>query len=234
MNRVDGQAQMSPAEPHFYFAIFTAQPVASPYQSEECILRQVEDAYPATIPPLAFISCALILKKLGQKFNDEGHDMKRILMTIMVTAVWAATNTFAQGNLGIGAMAGEPTGLSLKNWFTDIHAADAGIGWSFTENDSFHLHADYLFHNYSLLPLAGGDKMPVYVGAGLRFKAKDSDGSGENEDDDMWGVRVPLGVSYLFNDYPIDLFAEIVPVFDFTPDDEFSLNGSLGARYYFR
>ncbi|HBA84986.1 MAG TPA: hypothetical protein DCZ95_12900 [Verrucomicrobia bacterium] len=161
--------------------------------------------------------------------------MKKAFIVTVTIAVLSATGARAQGNLGIGVMAGEPTGISIKNWFNDIHAMDAGIGWSFTENDSLHLHTDYLLHNYSILPLRqGGDKMPVYAGVGLRFKAKNTHGSGENEDDHIWGVRVPFGISYLFANSPLDLFAEIAPVFDFTPDDEFSINGAVGARYYFR
>jgi hypothetical protein len=48
------------------------------------------------------------------------------------------------------------------------------------------------------------------------------------------GIRVPVGVSYLFAHEPIDLFLEVVPIMDVTPATDLSVNASLGARYYFR
>ena len=163
--------------------------------------------------------------------------MRRILVAVTIIAVSAFSGAFAQkaNELGIGAVGGEPTGLSLKYWLDNYQAVDAGIGWSFYANDSFALHADYLLHSFSILPLAGTpNKLPVYFGAGLRFKAKNNHGGvAQNEDDSIWGIRIPVGVSYLFAGQPLDLFAEVAPVLDFAPEGEITLNGGIGLRYYF-
>ena len=47
------------------------------------------------------------------------------------------------------------------------------------------------------------------------------------------GIRVPVGILYLFESVPIDLFLEIVPIFDLYPATEFTANAGLGIRYYF-
>jgi hypothetical protein len=48
------------------------------------------------------------------------------------------------------------------------------------------------------------------------------------------GVRVPVGVSYLFERSPVDLFGEVVPILDVSREADFELNAVVGLRYYFR
>jgi hypothetical protein len=67
--------------------------------------------------------------------------------------------------------------------------------------------------------------MLYYVGIGARLKA--------TEGDSRIGVRVPLGLDYVFDDTPIDIFFEIAPILDLAPSTDFRLNGSLGLRYFF-
>lgn len=43
-----------------------------------------------------------------------------------------------------------------------------------------------------------------------------------------------VGVTCLFSDVPVDLFAEIAPVLDVTPDVKLDINGAIGFCYYFR
>lgn len=131
---------------------------------------------------------------------------------------------------GLGVILGEPTGLSLKYWLDKEHAIDGAAAWSFSENDSFQLHGDYLIHNYEWLE---ADEMPCYYGLGARIKFKDSDGRGRNEHDTLFGIRFPLGITYLFDEIPLDVFAEIVPVLDLAPDADAALNAAIGFHFYF-
>ena len=135
-----------------------------------------------------------------------------------------------QEPFGFGVIVGEPTGLSLKYWLDDERAIDGAAAWSFSENDSFQLHGDYLIHNYDLL---GVDELPCYYGLGARLKFKDSDGRGRNEDHAIFGIRFPLGVTYLFDEIPLDVFAELVPVLDVAPDADADINAAIGLRFYF-
>lgn len=127
------------------------------------------------------------------------------------------------GNLGIGIMAGEPTGISVKSWTNDRTALDLGVSWSLESNSSFHLHADYLLHKW--LQEAESETLAFYYGIGARFAVR--------EPDPKIGVRVPLGLNFIIPDTPIDLFVEAVPIFDILPEPAFSGNGALGVRYYF-
>lgn len=156
---------------------------------------------------------------------------------LLVAGLTLAGVVFAQKDvrvedkaLGIGVMVGEPTGISLKRWISEDRAVDAGIAWSFSGNDSLHVHADYLFHRFDLTQtteLRG--RFPLYFGVGGRIKVKGD----KHDHDTKAGVRIPFGMSYLFDDAPIELFGEIVPVLDLVPDTDLDLNAAIGARFYF-
>jgi len=63
----------------------------------------------------------------------------------------------------------------------------------------------------------------------------DNNGRGRrNDHDELLGVRVPFGLTYLFAKSPFDIFAEIVPILDLVPDTDFGLNGAIGVRFYLR
>jgi hypothetical protein len=94
---------------------------------------------------------------------------------------------------------------------------------AFSLENAFHLHLDYAFHNFRLIK-AERHAIPFYYGIGLRFK---------DEYKDRLGVRFPLGIIYMFDDAPVDIFLEIVPIFDFVPKTEISFYAGIGARYYF-
>lgn len=156
--------------------------------------------------------------------------MKYKIAAITILLAVTATNARAQDTFGLGFIIGEPTGLSLKYWLDKEHAIDGAAAWSSSENDSFQLHADYLIHNYELL---NADDLPVYYGLGARLKFKDHDGRGRNRNDAIFGIRIPLGVTYLFDDAPLDLFFELVPVLDIAPDVDLDINAAIGLRFYF-
>ena len=145
------------------------------------------------------------------------------------------TNVLAQEQLGLGLIVGEPTGLSVKYWLDKEHALDGAVAWSFWDDDGLQLHADYLWHLFDLLDESDDEgRLPVYFGLGGRLKFKDDDeGRWHNDDDDVFfGIRVPLGISYMLQDPPIDVFVEIAPVLDVVPDVELDLNLALGLRFY--
>lgn len=137
---------------------------------------------------------------------------------------------------GVGISVGEPTGLSFKGWLNNTRAIDAGLAWSFSENDSLQLHADYLIHDFNMLrPTDLEGRMAVYYGLGARIKLSENDNNnrGRNRDDTLVGIRIPVGVTYHFPRSPVDLFGEFVPVLDLAPDTDFDLNLAIGARLYF-
>lgn len=127
------------------------------------------------------------------------------------------------GNLGLGVMLGEPTGISAKIWNSNRNAWDFGAAWSFGRNDAIHLHGDYLLHSW-IDDVEEGD-LAFYYGIGGRLALSDPDARA--------GIRVPLGLNYIIPNSQLDIFVEAVPILNLAPETDFDGNGALGIRYYF-
>ena len=130
------------------------------------------------------------------------------------------------GRLGAGIIVGEPTGASVKYWFNDLMAIDGAAGWSTHDHSDFYLHSDVLWHNFDLIPVPRG-RLPVYIGAGGLVRFRD-----DNRDNQV-GIRVPVGLSYMPDGLPIDVFAEIGPALDVSPNVQGEVTGGIGIRYWF-
>jgi hypothetical protein len=146
------------------------------------------------------------------------------VVIFVLLAAFSSGNASAQDSgFGLGIILGEPTGISFKNWVGSRTAIDGGIAWSFYNNDSMHLHVDYLFHNFNIFKVKKG-KLALYYGIGGRVKT---------EDKSRVGVRIPVGINYILGDAPLDIFLELVPLLDLAPSTEFGFTGGIGIRYYF-
>ena len=154
--------------------------------------------------------------------------MKGMLKALLAlsTMLWTGV-VFAKGeNLGVGLIVGAPTGLSLKAWQDGIHAVDVGLGWTAEHNENFHLHADYLFHDFSVFKPSTG-RMPLYYGVGGAISRKSGD-------DTHVGIRVPFGISYFFANSPLEIFGELAPRADLSPSSHLTIDAALGVRFYFK
>ena len=150
-----------------------------------------------------------------------------VLTGILILLALCRTSGRAQEKgFGLGIVMGEPTGVSMKGWTTETNAIDAGVAWSFRSASSFHLHADYLWHNYGVFRTA--ERIPLYYGIGGRVKI------GRQGEDTRFGIRVVVGVDYEARSAPVDVFLELAPVMDLTPGTELTANGGLGVRFWFR
>lgn len=136
---------------------------------------------------------------------------------------------------GAGIMLGDPTGISLKTWLNSDRALGFGLAWGAVGDGYFHAHGDYLFHNHTLITVSKG-KLPLYYGPGIRMRFWGDDDHDDDGDDDGsvdLGVRFPVGLAYLFDGAPVDIFIEVVPTLDLVPSTDFDLDAALGARYWF-
>ena len=138
-----------------------------------------------------------------------------------------ATNAFAleRNKFCTDVMAGDPTGLTAKYMIDSKTGSDATIGWKTSGDNEFYISSDYLFHLYDLIKIPEGIS-PVYFGGGLRFIDRD-------KKDNKFGIRIPVGIEYLFLNNSIGAFGELVPILDLTPDTEFDLEFGVGIRYFF-
>ena len=149
--------------------------------------------------------------------------MKRISL-LFVLAILLQINVNAQERgFGLGIILGEPTGVSGKLWTTSENAFDFAAAWSFQGDGNLLLQADYVWHIFRLIPVPEG-KLPFYVGVG---------GEVILAHDPVIGVRVPLGLDYMFANAPVDIFVELVPILRLAPSTDFDFAGGIGARYWF-
>ncbi|MDO9513702.1 MAG: hypothetical protein Q7J59_03715 [Elusimicrobiota bacterium] len=175
---------------------------------------------------------------MSDKINlkKEGKIMRKLMVFISLAAVLLCGNASAQtGDYELGVILGEPTGLSAKLWTGDNTAIDGALAWSTgsNDNDNLYFHADYLIHNFNLIKVEEG-KLPLYYGIGGKVRIRhDRDDRLNDSDDFRTGVRIPVGLDYIFEGGKVDIFFEIVPVFVIAPDSDFDINSGLGIRYHF-
>ncbi len=150
----------------------------------------------------------------------------RVLCSMILAAVILATlvPSPAGADVGLGVIVGEPTAFSVKWWNDGRTAIDGAIGWSFTEGD-FYAHGDYLWHRTVRADNVDSG-FPLYYGIGARLLLRD-------DKDSKVGVRIPIGLDYLFDNGRFDVFVEIAPIFNVVPKTDFDLSGGVGARFYF-
>jgi len=139
--------------------------------------------------------------------------------------------------LGIGVILGEPTGLSMIVRNQGAMATSAAMAWSVPES-KLQLHGDLQFKMVNIHdPNAPSMSFPLHTGIGLRLRLAGNPGAdnftGPADLPVQIGVRMPLGLSLLPDDYPLDAFIEIVPVIGIFPATNFDLDAAIGFRAFF-
>jgi hypothetical protein len=151
----------------------------------------------------------------------------------------------ADKTFGLGLELGEPSGINGKYFLSEKAALDFGLGLIYGHyyyGNGFHLYADFLYHPLSLVSASAFD-LPFYVGGGLRFWNFRYCAGPFCDAGSAVGIRVPVGISLDFKNVPVDVFIQVVPVFDFVSGDyyyfyygnraHFGVDGSVGIRYWF-
>ena len=165
--------------------------------------------------------------------------MKNYLLCAVVLSlmfVLAKPIAAQEHGFGMGLILGEPTGLSAKLWTSKINAFDFGLGVSvggdrikykgnYNNGSRIHFHMDYLWHSFDVI--SATERFPLYYGFGGRFNT-----SGGY--DASLGIRGVIGIAWLARSAPIDVFLELVPVFQVTPLTGLGIDAGLGIRYYFQ
>lgn len=147
------------------------------------------------------------------------------LVILLIVSLAANVSAMERNKFGIGVIIGEPTGITGKYMLNNKNAIDAGVGWKTGGDNELHIYGDYLFHLYDVIEVPKG-QLPIYFGGGARWVSRE-------DKDDKFGIRVPIGVEYLFEDLPLGAFIELVPVLNLTPDTDFDLEAGTGIRYFF-
>ncbi len=172
--------------------------------------------------------------------------MSRLIIIVILAILFIHVVGFAQNSgFGLGIIIGDPTGITGKYWISGRSAIDGAIAWSM-QGENLHLHGDYLLHKFDLIKVQKGS-LPLYYGIGARFKLGDHDSHDDHNShhphddhdsrhhhDDLFGIRIPVGLDYLFGSDPLDIFLELVPILDLVPDTEVNFNAAIGFRYFFK
>ncbi len=125
----------------------------------------------------------------------------------------------AAQDMGIGFALGQPMGATAKYWLSSTDAVDAFAGYHFSKN--FDFHVDYLWHSFSSFNVNG--RLPFFLGLGGRVNLGN---------DSNFGMRIPLGLSYLFPNDPVEGYAEVAPVVRLLKNVGIDIDGQVGVRFY--
>ncbi|MEX0769833.1 MAG: hypothetical protein WD035_03815 [Balneolaceae bacterium] len=157
--------------------------------------------------------------------------MKNFILTVLLATslllVHQQTADAQERGFGVGAVIGTPDGLSYKAWVSEDAAVAGAVSFTISNNaSSFYTHADFLMHKfYEELNWEVGTLHYTYGGGVSMFWS-------DSTNDSIYGVRLPSGMGFIFTDVPVDMFFEIAPTIDVSPDFRFGFDGSLGFRFY--
>ena len=132
---------------------------------------------------------------------------------------------------GVGVILGAPTGLSFGWRPGNTLTYDGAVAWSFARG-SLSTHVDARID----IADAGNEdfpdtSFPIYIGVGPRLRLGDVVGDGQDADFDL-GIRVPVGMSVIHDNVPIEGFVELVPGIGLYPSTAFLFDAALGIRLY--
>jgi len=141
----------------------------------------------------------------------------------------SAVSTERQGgSFGLGLAIGAPAGVSGKIWMGDWSGIQFSAGGDLGRLGDLAGTVDYLIHFRPIDTGTDEFSIPVYIGGGL---------SGSWNWTEMQkgfvGPRVVAGFSLLVTAMPMEVYVEMAPTFYIIEDLSWSIDGQLGARYYF-
>ncbi len=150
----------------------------------------------------------------------------------------AASEIQTPGRFGAGVQLGYPLEGITMNWFmTDNTSLQFGLAlWLREEWGAIGGRIDYLWWMPKLSKWDWG-KLGWYWGPGVDLFPWSWGGSGKNDNFGGLGAEVAVGIGLQFNNVPIDVNIEAVPVLWIAGrhgvDLVLHIGSVLGARYYF-
>ena len=138
-----------------------------------------------------------------------------IIFNLLAGFAWAE-------NYSVGLILGTPLAVTGQYKLDETHAVDAGFGWAVATYPGNKIYADYLW----LLP----QHLDIYVGVGGSITAIQS---GDDKGRVAIAPRAPLGIKYILAESPTEIFGEIAPMLNISPDSNLAFDIGLGIRYLF-
>ena len=148
---------------------------------------------------------------------------------VLLTSIISSSCFAGQGPFLLGAIVGDPTGLSGRADFTNHTAIDGAFSWSGGSRTGSQLHGDYLKIKPGAIP-AGDTDVDLYYGIGARLIAISS---GSDKGKASFGPRVPVGLKHEIKDPSVEFFGEVAFILDLMPSSAADVDIGVGARYRF-
>ena len=148
--------------------------------------------------------------------------MKKVVIVVLLVVLLGGA---AAAQTSVGVIAGEPTGLSVRQVLGGIASVDLAVAWSLVPRGadaqgSLYLHLDY--QQYFEQINVEAVQLLFFVGVGPKLYIGDVLSI---------GARVPVGLFYNFPDLPLETFLEIAPGLNLIPTTELDVMGAIGLRY---
>jgi esterase/lipase superfamily enzyme len=122
---------------------------------------------------------------------------------------------------GLGIILGSPTGFTGRYTLEANRSLEGIVGWSFGKEAHVQLAVSHLWTVASVFQIEQRKSVDLFFGVG---------GSINNE---LLGVRAPVGLSMMFSEPRIEAFAQVALNVGITPSTRAYMDGGIGVRYYF-
>jgi hypothetical protein len=153
------------------------------------------------------------------------------LLALILGSTKCMAQDFGRKDFGLGLIVGDPLGLTIKYWTNNTNAFVIDFGES--DFGPTRISADYLWHFDAFQSRV----VKMYIGPGAVVAFGDGNGPyGGNEfnrDDknEGIGVRAMLGLNFIPEHTPIEIFCEAGPLIGLSPTG-FGIDVAAGIRFY--
>lgn len=151
---------------------------------------------------------------------------KKILFTVLFMAAAVSLKAQEQG-FALGANLFSPTGANIKVTFNESVAFTGVVSFNLNDyNNQLGLQANIIKNgDKNQFNLESG-LLRSYFGGGVNLHFPEFGKS-------SFGLRVPVGIEYLLEGQPLEIYMDIAPSLDLSPNTGFYFGSSMGVRYYF-
>ena len=143
----------------------------------------------------------------------------------------------AESGFGTALSVGEPMAVSAKLWVSETSAMNAGFGWSLYRRTPQGMrkrgapcaYIEYLYHFFDRVKTQTG-KFVYFIGAGVEGAYMDY--AETFHEKIFMGLRLPFGLSYMFENAPLDVFLELAPSIVVMRGMTSDISACVGLRYW--
>jgi hypothetical protein len=128
---------------------------------------------------------------------------------------------------GLGITLGSPSGITGRTWIDGVNSFDYGAGWGIIDSNKFEVYGDYLWNRADAFELNEA-KFDFFFGGGISLRTS----SGQNDNEAVFGPRIPVGFSHTFSNPNLELFAVAALNVGIIPHSDVYFDLHVGARFY--